>query len=292
MSTKLPPACLTIGSSDSSGGAGIQADLKTFTALNVYGASVVTSLTAQDFTSIRGVHVVPESFVRAQLEAVEDEIPFQAVKVGLCPSAGSMRVIARWLRARPSLRVVVDPVAADARGVALLQPDVIETLKNELLPRATICTPNRFEAALLAGMEECLTIEDMAQAAREILRRYGCAAVVTGGGMSDRSYDVLAAIDGIRHFDAETIVREKVHGAGCAHSAAITANLASGESVRESIINAKAYVSAAIAAAPELENRHSVLWHGVTVGEQVMARDASGSHPVIGSGTGSYPSLR
>ncbi len=281
MANYFPPVCLTIGASDSSGGAGIQADLKTFTALQCYGASVVTAITAQSFTRIHSMQPVTEQMVRAQLDAVESELTINAVKVGLCPSVATMRLVARWLRERPKLRVVVDPVAADSSGIALLQPEMVETLRTELLPRATIATPNRFEAALLMGMDECLGIEDMEAAAKGILHKYGCAVLVTGGGMGTRSLDVLAALDGLRHFDAETVVRTKVHGAGCAHSAAITANLAKADSLREATLNAKAYVSAAISAAPNLENGHGVLWHGVTVKEQVMAEDASGAQRIL-----------
>jgi hydroxymethylpyrimidine/phosphomethylpyrimidine kinase len=281
MAAKFPPTCMTIGASDSSGGAGIQADIKTFTALNVYGASVVTAVTAQTFTRITSIHPISDQIIRTQLDAVEAEFTIQAVKVGLCPSAEAMRLVARWLRERPSLRVVVDPVAVDSSGIALLQPEMIEALRSDLLPRATIATPNRFEAAMLTGMEECLDVEDMESAAKGIMHKFGCAVLVTGGGMGKRSLDVLAMLDGLRHFDAETVVRTKVHGAGCAHSAAITACLAKGESLREATLNAKAYVSAAIAAAPDLENGHAVVWHGVTVSSEVMAEDASGAQRIL-----------
>lgn len=280
-STSFPPVCLTIGASDSSGGSGIQADIKTFTALNCYGASVVTAVAAQTFARITAMHALTEQVIRAQLEAVEAELPIQAVKVGLCPSAGAMRLVARWLRERPKLRVVIDPVAADSSGIALLQPEMVEALRTELLPRATIATPNRFEAALLTGMDECLGVEDMEAAAKDIMHKHGCAVLVTGGGMGTRSLDVLAALDGLRHFDAETVPRTKVHGAGAAHSAAIAACLAKGESLREATLNAKAYVSAAIAAAPGLENGNGVVWHGVTVSSEVMAEDASGAQRIL-----------
>jgi hydroxymethylpyrimidine/phosphomethylpyrimidine kinase len=281
MASKFPPVCLTIGASDSSGGAGIQADLKTFTALNCYGASVVTAVAAQSFSRINAMTALPDQAIRTQLDAVESELPIKAVKVGLCPSAAAMRVVARWLRERPKLVVIVDPVAADASGIALLQPEMVEALRTELLPRATIATPNRFEAALLMGMDECLGVEDMEAAAKGIMHKHGCAVLVTGGGMGKSSLDVLAAIDGLRHFDAETVQRTKVYGAGCAHSAAITACLAKGESLREATLNAKAYVSAAIAAAPSLENGHGVVWHGVTVSSEVMAEDASGAQRIL-----------
>lgn len=281
MASSFPPVCLTIGASDSSGGAGIQADIKTFTALNCFGASIVTAVTAQSFTRITTIHPIPEQIIRAQLEAVETELPISAVKIGLCPSTAAVRLVARWLRERPALRVVVDPVAVDPSGIPLLQPEMLDALRTELLPRATIATPNRFEAAMLTGMEECLSVEDMEAAAKGIMHKHGCAVLVTGGGMGKRSLDVLAMLDGLRHFDAETVMRTKVHGAGCAHSAAITACLAKSESLREATLNAKAYVSAAIAAAPNLENGHGVVWHGVTVSSEVMAEDASGAQRIL-----------
>jgi hydroxymethylpyrimidine/phosphomethylpyrimidine kinase len=281
MAMKFPPVCLTIGASDSSGGAGIQGDIKTFTALNCFGASVVTAVIAQSFTRLVNMHVIPDEMIRSQLDAVGSELPIQAVKVGLCASAGAMRVVGAWLRERPKLRVVIDPVALDPSGMQLLQPEMVEAMRTELLSRATIATPNRYEAALLTGMDECLSVEDMEAAAKSIMHKHGCAVLVTGGGMGKRSLDILAALDGLRHFDAETVVRTKVHGTGCAHSAAITACLAKAESLREATLNAKAYVSAAIAAAPELRTGNGVVWHGVTVSSEVMAEDASGAQRIL-----------
>ncbi|MBA3936410.1 MAG: bifunctional hydroxymethylpyrimidine kinase/phosphomethylpyrimidine kinase [Planctomycetes bacterium] len=263
-SGNFPASCLTIGTSDSSGGAGVQADIKTFAAQNCYGASVVVALSAQNFSGIKGMHLVPESFVRTQLDAVGDELPISAIKIGLVPNVATIRVIGRWLRERPDVPVVLDPVAADSRGIPLLQPEMVGALCDELMPRATVATPNRFEAALLAGMEECLSLEDMEEAAQRIFKRFGCPVVVTGGGLAERSLDVLAGLDGVSHFDAPTCHRIKVHGAGCAHSAAITAGLAKGDSLREAIFHAKFYVSAAIAAAPMLDSGRGALWHGVT----------------------------
>jgi len=281
MAMKFPPVCLTIGASDSSGGSGIQGDIKTFTALNCFGASVLTAVLAQNFTRVCKMHAVPDDMIRSQLDAVGADLPIQAVKVGLCASVSAIRIVGAWLKARPKLRVVVDPVSLDPGGMQLLQPDMVEAMRTELLARATIATPNRFEAALLTGMDECLSVEDMEAAARNIMHKHGCSVLVTGGGMGKRSLDVLAALDGLRHFDAETVVRTKVHGTGCAHSAAITACLAKGESLRESTLNAKAYVSAAIAAAPDLSDGNGVVWHGVTVSSEVMAEDASGAQRVL-----------
>lgn len=270
MAHAFPPVCLSIGASDSSGGAGVQADLKTFTALSCFSASVVTAVTAQSFAGLTDIHPVPEHNVRAQLEAAAASLPIRTVKVGLCPTAAVIRVIARFLREHPSLPVVVDPVIASAKGIPIAQPEVLKAICDELLPRAILATPNRFEAATLAGMEECLDVADMAAAAKALNKRYGCSVVVTGGGLLAESMDVYAAMDGISHFGGRTIPRGKVRGAGCAYAAAITAHLAKGDGVRESIMAAKVYVSAAIEAAPSLPDGNAVIWHGVTVKEEVL----------------------
>jgi len=266
----FPPAAISIGASDSSGGSGVQADIKTFTALNCYGASVITAVTAQGFGGVKAVHAMPDQLIRAQLDAVAHDLPITAVKVGLCPSASAMRVVARWIREHPNLPVVVDPVAFDAAGVALLQPEVVEVLRKELLPRATLVTPNRHEAALLAGMDEVLTSEDMEEAGRRIQKAHGCAVVVTGGGASGRSLDVLVALDGVRHVESAAANRTKIRGAGCAHSAAIAAQLAKGDSLREALTTAKAYVAAAYFAAATLPDGRGVVWHGVTVDDSTV----------------------
>jgi hydroxymethylpyrimidine/phosphomethylpyrimidine kinase len=281
MTTHMPPVCLSIGTSDSSGGAGVQSDLKTFLAYQCYGASVVVALSAQNLLAIRGLHPVPESFVRTQLEVVGEDLPISVVKVGFISSVGTMRVVARWLRERPQLPVVVDPVAADSRGIPLLQPEVVEALCDELMPRATISTPNRFEAALLSGMDECLSVEDMQEAAQTIFRRFGCPVVVTGGGLANKTLDVFAGLDGVSHFETPTCERPKVHGTGSCHSAAIAACLARGDSLREAIYNAKLYVSAAIAAAPSFGHGRSVLWHQIPVNELGVEVTPLGS-PIMG----------
>lgn len=271
MGNPFPPVCITLGASDSSGGSGIQADLKTFTALNCYGASVVTSVMAQNFSGIQTQHPIPESHVRAQLDAVAEALPIRAIKVGYLPSALVVRVVGRWLREQPKIPVIVDPIIATNRGVPLTQPEVIRAICDELLPRGTVATPNRFEAATLAGMDECLDVADMQTAAVMLLKRHGCPVLVTGGGAGGRHIDLLAALDGVSHYEAPTIKRGKIAGTGCAHSAAITAGLAKGDSLREAILDAKGYVSGAIGAAPELPSGLGVIWHGITVRESVIS---------------------
>lgn len=275
MGHPFPPVCITIGASDSSGGSGIQADLKTFTALNCYGASVITAVMAQNFTGIQTQHPIPENHVRAQLDAVFEALPVKAIKIGYMPSALVVRVVGRWLRERPTIPVIIDPIIATNRGVPLTQPEVIRAICDELLPRGTLATPNRFEAATLAGMDECLDVGDMQKAAILLLKRHGCPVLVTGGGVDGRHIDLLAALDGVNHYEAPTIKRGKIAGTGCAHSAAITAGLAKSDSLREAILDAKGYVSGAIGAAPELASGLGVIWHGITVRESVLAEITS-----------------
>ena len=267
----FPAVCLSIGVSDSSGSGGTQADLKTFTALSVYGVSIVTGVAAHSLGTLHDLHILPESTIRSQLEAASEDLPISGVKVGFCPSLAIMRVVARWLRERPALRVVIDPVARDSRGIPLLSKEQVACLKEELLPRATVATPNRFEAALLTGMDDVLAKADMEQAAKLLLKAHGCPVLVTGGGLQGQSLDVLAGLDGVRHFSFPTVQRAKIHGTGATFSAAVAASLSKGDSLREAILAAKLYVSAAISAAPSLDNGRSALWHSVTVCEQVIA---------------------
>ena len=282
MTRKFPPVCMTIGVSDSSGGSGIQSDIKAIAAQECYAASVVVGVMAQNFSGIKSSMQIDAAMVHAQMDAIMSELPVNAVKVGLVQSIDAIRVIGRWLREHPKLQVVIDPVAADSRGIPIQQPEMVKAICEHLMPRATIVTPNRFEAALISGMEECLSVEDMAQAARAIFTKFGCPVVVTGGGLADRSIDVLCALDGISHFDAPTHKRTKVHGAGCAHSAVITACLARGDHLRDAIYHAKHYVSAAIANAPALENGRGTLWHSIKVNAEAI-NVGSGSYPVLPS---------
>jgi hydroxymethylpyrimidine/phosphomethylpyrimidine kinase len=264
-----PPFCLSIGASVCSGVSGIQVDLKTFTALSCCGAAVVTSVVAQS-TRVLDLTILPEHSVRAQLDAVDGALPVSAVKVGFLPTVAVVRMVSRWLREHPRLQVVVDPCAVDGRGIPLHTPEVIAALRDELLPRATVVVPNRFEAALLANMEEVVGHEDMEEAARVLLHLYGAPVLVTGGGLADGSTDVLVSLDGLNHFNGATLGEGKVPGSGATHSSAITAGLAKGESLREAVMGAKLFTTAAIAAAPALGPNRPTVWHAVTVREQVI----------------------
>jgi hydroxymethylpyrimidine kinase/phosphomethylpyrimidine kinase len=247
---KTIPVALTVAGSDSGGGAGIQADLKTFAALRVHGTSVVTCLTAQNPKRILAVEACSSGFVREQLQAVFEVFSPQAVKTGMLYSAELARAVVAFLKAckaRPLL--VVDPVLVATSGRRLLQPSALEILQEELLPLATLVTPNLAEAEALTG----LTIrnpEDMRQAARQISSRFGCAAVVKGGhlkGGGEFAVDIF--FDGREELllSAPMIRGGSVHGTGCVYAAAITALLARGLKLPEAVTCAKQHISNAIA---------------------------------------------
>lgn len=276
MSQPSPPVCLTIGAADCTGASGTDADLKTFTALACYGAAATTAIEARKGERIIDLHPVDERSVRAQLEAVAAELPVAAVKVGFIPNVAVLRVVARWLREHPRLPLVMDPSMTDSKGIPLLTPESLAAMRDELLPRATLMVANRFEAAALAGLDEVVSREDMEQAARSILHQHGCAALVTGGGLAEGSLDVLAALDGLRHFNGRTVAGDKVPGSGPTHSAAVVAGLAKGDSLREAVMAAKMYITAAIASAARLANGRATIWHAVTVSEQVIVEQPKG----------------
>lgn len=269
MSTPLPmpPVCLSISANDSSGVSLGGADIKTFTGLGTFGAWVTTGCVARNFTNVIDVQPINESLVREQLETLAETLPVVAVKVGLCPTAAIVKVVARWLRERPNLPVVVDPVITQQAGIPNLQPEVITALRAELLPRATLATPNRFEAALLAEMDEVLTTEGLEEAAKRINESCGCPVIVTGGGLGDEIIDVYHGLDGQSHFAGDSVKRDdKVVGVGCTYAAAITAQLARGEGLRESIWAAKDYVGAMIRSAPYAKpGSHTPICHCTAV---------------------------
>ena len=271
MDAPFPPVCVVVGASDSAGCGGIGAALKTYTALSCYGAGVVTAVTAQGLGRVVEIHPIPEHMLRIQLEALAADLPVAAVQIGLCPSAAHVRVIARWLREHPRLPVVVDPSAADATGIPLMTPETLSVLRDELLPRATLAICNRSEAAMLAGLEEVVGREDMEESARRLLARHGCPVLVTGGGLVEGSLDVLAGLDGLRHFTGPSVSHSgRILGAGATHAAAVAVGLARGDGLRESIMSAKLYITAALAAAPRLPSGLGTPWHAVTVREQII----------------------
>lgn len=244
---------LTIAGSDSGGGAGIQADLKTFHALGVFGTSVITAITAQNTREVRGAYDVPVEWVRAQMDTVFDDFEIGAAKTGMLSSAAIIDTVADVLEERGLKNLVVDPVMVSKSGYRLLQDDAVSALSARLLPLARIVTPNLHEAALLAEIE-ILTIDDMKEAAKEIAAM-GARAVVVKGGHAPfaLAVDVLLADGELTELHPDVPVRERsVHGTGCTFSAAIAARLALGDSLRDAVVAAKRYVTRVISSAPDV----------------------------------------
>jgi hydroxymethylpyrimidine/phosphomethylpyrimidine kinase len=244
---------LTIAGSDSGGGAGIQADLQTFHAHGVFGASVITAVTAQNTREVREVFELPAGLVRSQLLAVLDDLDIAAVKTGMLFSRAIIATVADVLAERPPHALVVDPVMISKSGHRLLQDDAVVALRERLLPLATLVTPNLHEAALLAGME-IASLDDMRRAA-ETIAAGGARAVVVKGGHAAFALatDVLFADGSWEALRPEGPVRERsVHGTGCTFSAAIAAELALGSPLRPAVQRAKRYITRVIDHAPDV----------------------------------------
>jgi hydroxymethylpyrimidine/phosphomethylpyrimidine kinase len=249
----MSPIALTIAGSDSSGGAGIQADLKTFSALGVYGASAITALTAQNTQGVDAVLVVPPDFVARQIRVVARDLDLNAVKIGMLATSEIIEAVAEQLKALVDIPLVLDPVMVAASGDALLDEDAVETLRNLLLPRATLITPNLPEAAKLIRCGEAANEREMSQQAQE-LKRLGAKAVLLKGGHAEgaEAVDILLDGEGELRLQASRVKTANTHGTGCTLSSAIAAELAKGASLRAAVERAKAYVTAAIAAADQL----------------------------------------
>jgi hydroxymethylpyrimidine/phosphomethylpyrimidine kinase len=236
---------LTIAGSDPSGGAGIQADLKTFSALNVYGMAVIAALTAQNTTGVSGVMAVPAEFIAAQLDAVLSDVPPRAVKTGMLGSAAAVETVARKLREYDVQHLVVDPVMVSSSGTLLLERPAIETLKRELLPLAELVTPNLAEASELSGIE-VRTTADMEEAARRIQAMGPRTVLVKGGHLDGDAADVFFNGTRALQLRSERVETPDLHGTGCVLSAAITSLLAQGHTLGESVTFAKDFVTASI----------------------------------------------
>jgi hydroxymethylpyrimidine/phosphomethylpyrimidine kinase len=246
------PVALTIAGSDSSGGAGIQADLKTFAALGVYGASAITALTAQNTTEVAGIHVVPPDFVAAQIEAVFSDLDVGAVKIGMVGQAAIIAAVARSLKRRSPQHVVVDPVMIASSGGRLLPDDAVEALRSQLIPLASVLTPNLPEAAALldeAVAENEAAIQDQGRR----LLALGCRAVLIKGGHAQgaESIDYLIDAESCVALAAPRVATQNTHGTGCSLSSAIAAGLAKAEDLPTAVRHAKDFVSAAIAQAQQ-----------------------------------------
>ncbi len=248
--TASPPVALTIAGSDSGGGAGAQADLKTFAAHKVHGTSALTAVTAQNTAEVRGVVALSPEFVRLQVETVLSDFAVGSTKTGMLATAGIVTVVAQ-LAAEGRLRqLVVDPVLVSSSGQALMDPDGVEAYLSALLPQALVATPNLREAAVLAGVavETLTTTDAMAEVARAIRTRSGAQyVVVKGGHLSESAQDVVAGPHGITVLEGSRVATGNDHGTGCSLSAAIAANLASGAEVLDAVRAAKAFVARALA---------------------------------------------
>jgi hydroxymethylpyrimidine/phosphomethylpyrimidine kinase len=245
---------LTIAGSDSSGGAGIQADLKTFAALGVYGASVITALTAQNTQGVTGILDVPPDFIAAQLDAVFSDLDVGAVKIGMLSTAASITAVAKGLARHRAKNIVLDPVMVASSGDRLLAPDAVSALRQELIPRALIVTPNLPEAAALTGASVARNEIEIESQAREILS-LGCLTVLIKGGHGEGtdSVDLLIGQGTVLRLAARRIATKNTHGTGCTLSSAIAAGLAKGLELVAAVQAAKSYVTAAIAGADSLE---------------------------------------
>jgi hydroxymethylpyrimidine/phosphomethylpyrimidine kinase len=239
------PKALTVAGSDSGGGAGIQADLKTFSAFRVFGMSVITAVTAQNSVGVSGVHDLPPAFVALQIDAVLDDFGADAVKLGMLSTAPIIRVVAERLAAHGQRALVVDPVMIAKSGAPLLQPDARAALIEALLPLAEVVTPNLHEAAALADMP-VTTEKEMEEAARRIHALGPRHVLVKGGHLADSATDLLYDGRGFTRYPAPRIDSANTHGTGCTLASAIAAGLAHGTPLTAAVTEAKAYVTAAI----------------------------------------------
>jgi hydroxymethylpyrimidine/phosphomethylpyrimidine kinase len=240
---------LTIAGSDSGGGAGIQADLKTFAALGVYGATVITALTAQNTKGVAAIHNVPPDFIAAQMEAVFSDLNIGAVKIGMLGNAVTAGAVAAGLDRYRPLHVVLDPVLVASTGADLLRADAMDALRL-VISRADVVTPNLFEAATLLDASLARNEDEMREQAQSLLKLGAGAVLIKGGhGGGPESVDLLVEADGVARFAAPRVRTRNTHGTGCTLSAAIAAGLAKGQSLNASVREAKAYISAAIAGA-------------------------------------------
>lgn len=245
---------LTIAGSDSSGGAGIQADLKTFAALGVYGASAITALTAQNTQRVDAVMAVPPEFVLAQMQAIACDLDVRAIKIGMLATGETVEAVAGGLDLFPDVPVVLDPVMVATSGDLLLDQDAVGVLRERLLPRVSILTPNLAEAAVLLG-EPPESREQMMEGRAARLRDLGADAVLLTGGESiaETALDIFADAEGFQRIEAPRHATVNTHGTGCTLSSAIAAELAKGETIEKAVKLAKMYVTAAIIAADELD---------------------------------------
>ncbi|QCI63103.1 bifunctional hydroxymethylpyrimidine kinase/phosphomethylpyrimidine kinase [Phreatobacter stygius] len=253
---------VTIAGSDSGGSAGIQADLKTFSALGVYGASVITALTAQNTMGVQGIFDVPADFIAAQIDSVFSDLAVRAVKIGMLSQPQVIETVAAGLKRHNAVNVVLDPVMVAASGHRLLNPQAISALSTVLIPEVMLITPNLLEAAALLDQPVAMGEDDMLAQGRMLIARGARAVLMKGGhGTGPTSVDLLVLPDRVARLEAPRIVTKNSHGTGCTLSSAIAAGLAKGLELGHAVAEAKDFVTKAIAAADRLEVGHG---HGPT----------------------------
>lgn len=255
---------LTIAGSDSGGGAGIQADIKTMTVNGVFATSAITALTAQNTTGVRDILNSTPDFLAHQLDAVFEDIYPDAVKIGMVSAADLIEVIADKLTEYRAKNIVVDPVMVATSGARLISEDAVQVLKERLLPLALLCTPNIPEAEVLSGME-IHSPADMETVAKMIHEKYGCAVLLKGGHDLNDANDLLCSGNGLQWFRGKRIDNPNTHGTGCTLSSAIAANLAKGKTLEDSVDAAKRYISGALAAMLDLGSGKGPMDHAYAV---------------------------
>jgi hydroxymethylpyrimidine/phosphomethylpyrimidine kinase len=248
---------LTIAGSDSSGGAGVQADLKTFSALGVYGASVITALTAQNTQGVTAIHDVPTDFITAQIDAVFSDLAVGAVKIGMLSQAPTIEAVAQELRRHNAKNIVLDPVMVATSGDRLLAADAVGALRKLLFPQALVATPNLPEAAALLDHAPARSEAEMEAQARALLD-FGAQYVLIKGGHGEgaESVDLLVDATSVTRFAGMRVATKNTHGSGCTLSSAVAAGIAKGHDLKTAVRDAKTYVTAAIAAADTLAIGH------------------------------------
>lgn len=256
--------CLTIAGSDSSGGAGIQADLKTMTVNGVYAMSVITALTAQNTQGVTGILDVSPEFITEQMDAVFNDIYPDAIKIGMVSSPEIVEAIAASLEKYQAKNIVLDPVMVATSGAKLLKEEAMDSLINRLIPLADVITPNIPEGEILAGME--ITNEDeMIKAAEKIGKKYDCAVLLKGGHRVNDANDLLYRNGEFKWFRSERIDNPNTHGTGCTLSSAIGANLAKGYDIDQAIEKAKDYLTGALRAGLDLGKGSGPLMHNYKI---------------------------
>jgi len=250
----MTPIAVTIAGSDSGGGAGIQADLKTFSALGVYGASVITALTAQNTKGVTAIHDAPAEFIAAQIDAVFSDLDVAAVKIGMVSQRAAIEAIAAGLERWRLRKVVLDPVMIATSGDRLLAPDAIDVLKRALIPRALVITPNLPEAAALLDSPIAESEAQMREQGERLLALGAPAVLIKGGhGSGAESVDLLVEATSVTRLAADRVATKNTHGTGCTLSSAVAAGLAKGADLAAAVRDAKSYVTAALVASERIK---------------------------------------